>query len=187
MKLYISDLHFGHKNVINFDHRPFFDVEEMDRILIYAWNNRVQKNDNVYILGDFAFHNEKPYSWYLKQLKGQKHLIVGNHDRKLLKDSEALGYFVSVDDYLEVTDDKKHIVLSHYPICEWNGFYREAWHIYGHIHNKTDAAFQYMKQYERALNAAACINNYAPSSLNELIRNNMAFKERVERNAQENG
>lgn len=28
MNLYISDMHFGHKNVISFDHRPFADVEE---------------------------------------------------------------------------------------------------------------------------------------------------------------
>ena len=27
MNLYISDLHFGHKNVILFDHRPFSDVD----------------------------------------------------------------------------------------------------------------------------------------------------------------
>lgn len=34
-----------------------------------------------------------------------------------------------------------------------------------------------MKQFHNALNAAACINNYTPSSLNELIRNNQIFKE----------
>ena len=97
MNLYISDLHFGHRAAIGFDHRPFADVEEMDNAMIYLWNDKVTKNDQVYILGDFAFHNEKPYSWYLKQLKGQKHLVVGNHDSRLLKDSEAMSYFVSVD------------------------------------------------------------------------------------------
>lgn len=179
MNLYISDLHFGHRSVINFDHRPFADVEEMDNVLIYLWKSRVTKNDQVYIIGDVALHNDKPYSWYLKQLPGQKHLIVGNHDRKLLKDAEAMSYFVSVDYYLELTDDRKHLILSHYPIAEWNGFYRDTYHVYGHIHNKTDEVFQYMKQFDRALNAAACINNYSPSSLNELIRNNKVFKEGV--------
>ena len=29
MNLYISDLHFGHKNVILFEHRPFSDVDTM--------------------------------------------------------------------------------------------------------------------------------------------------------------
>ena len=29
MNLYISDLHFGHANVIGFDNRPFADKDEM--------------------------------------------------------------------------------------------------------------------------------------------------------------
>lgn len=33
-----------------------------------------------------------------------------------------------------------------------------------------------MKKFDRALNAGACINNYTPCSLNELIRNNQIFK-----------
>lgn len=45
MKLYIADLHFGHQSVINFDSRPFANVNEMDRVLIDAWNRRVTKND----------------------------------------------------------------------------------------------------------------------------------------------
>lgn len=65
----------------------------------------------------------------------------------------------------------------HYPMAEWNGFYRGSYHIYGHIHQKTDGAYQYMKQFDHALNAAACINNYIPCSLEELIRNNQLFKE----------
>ena len=178
MNLYISDLHFGHSAVINFEPRPFLDVDEMDNILIELWNSRVTKNDQVYILGDFAFRNEKPYSWYLRQLKGQKHLIVGNHDKKLLKDSAAMSYFVSVDHYREITDNQKRLVLSHYPIAEWDNFHHGAYHIYGHIHNKTEGAYQYMKQFDTALNAAACINNYTPSSLNELIRNNQVFRKK---------
>lgn len=145
-------------------------------VLIQLWNSRVTKNDQVYILGDFAFHNKKPYSWYLKQLRGQKHLVIGNHDKKLLKDAEAMSYFVSVDNYLEVTDCQSRIILSHYPIAEWNNFHHGSYLIYGHIHNRTDEAYQYMKQFDRALNAGACINNYTPSSLNELVRNNQIFK-----------
>lgn len=34
MNLYTSDLHFGHKNVIQFDHRPFSNVEEMDAFIM---------------------------------------------------------------------------------------------------------------------------------------------------------
>lgn len=31
---YISDLHFGHSNIIRFDMRPFESTEEMDRELV---------------------------------------------------------------------------------------------------------------------------------------------------------
>ena len=68
MNLYISDTHFGHKNVIKYDNRPFADVDEMDHCLIKLWNARVQSDDDVYIIGDFGCRNEKPAEWYLKQL-----------------------------------------------------------------------------------------------------------------------
>lgn len=175
MNLYVADLHFGHKSVINFDKRPFSDVEEMDRVLIELWNSRVSKDDDVYVVGDFAYRNEKPHSWYLKQLKGKKHLIIGNHDRKLLEDTEAVKYFDSVQHYAEIVDGDKKIVLFHYPIAEWDGFFGDTWHIFGHYHNSTNSSYQYMKQLDRALNAGVCINNYSPCSFNELVRNNNAF------------
>ncbi len=81
MNFYIGDTHFGHKSVLEFDSRPFADVEEMDKVMIQRWNSRVQKDDNVYIVGDFAYRNKQPEEWYLEQLNGHKYLIIGNHDR----------------------------------------------------------------------------------------------------------
>ena len=129
-------MHFGHKNVIQFDHRPFSNVEEMDAFIMQCWNKRVQPDDIVYILGDFCHRSEKEPSWYLKRLKGHKILIVGNHDGKLLKNQVALSYFDRVEDMMEVEDGENHLCLCHYPIAEWNGYFRKSWHVYGHIHNK---------------------------------------------------
>ena len=58
MNFYIADMHFGHKNIIRYDNRPFGSVEEMDKALIQLWNETVGSDDIVYILGDFSWYKE---------------------------------------------------------------------------------------------------------------------------------
>lgn len=130
MNLYIGDLHFGHKAVIDFDCRPFTDVAEMDRTLIQLWNSKVSVKDQIYIIGDFAYRNEKPEEWYLSRLAGSKHLVIGNHDRRLLKNDVAMAYFASVDKIMRITDNGTQICLCHFPIIDWNGMYRGTWSFY---------------------------------------------------------
>ena len=60
MIYFTSDLHFGHKNIIQYENRPFNNIEEMDNKIIKMWNNTLNEEDTIYILGDF--------SWY----KGEK-------------------------------------------------------------------------------------------------------------------
>ena len=176
MNLYTADLHFGHNNIIKHDHRPFFDTEEMDKCLIDLWNGRVYKDDTVYIIGDFCFKNGKPEEWYLKQLKGHKILIIGNHDTELFKNPTAMSYFEDVQQILTISDQDKRICLCHYPLAEWDGYYHGVWHIYGHIHNNKNEAYSVMKDKERALNAGCMINNYTPVSFKELYENNQRYK-----------
>lgn len=176
MNLYISDLHFGHTNVIAFDKRPYKDRDEMDSDMIRRWNEKVADDDQVYILGDVCYHTKNTADWYLKQLKGHKHLIVGNHDGLLLENEKALKCLESVDKMRHVTDGENEICLCHYPLAEWNKESYGSYHIYGHIHAKKDEVYMFMKTKPHALNAAACINNYAPASFDELIINNAAFQ-----------
>nr|MCR5129617.1 metallophosphoesterase [Lachnospiraceae bacterium] len=134
MNLYIGDTHFGHRNVIGFDHRPFSTVEEMDEVMIRLWNGRVQPDDNVWFLGDFCHKSGKAPEWYLKRLAGRKHLILGNHDQPLYENDTALAYFESVDQIARVNDTYKGenitAVLCHYPILEWWHKHHGVWHIY---------------------------------------------------------
>jgi len=176
MNLYIADMHFGHGNIVRFDHRPFADSDEMDHVLIKLWNNRVQSDDTVYIVGDVCYRSGHGAEWYLRQLKGHKILVLGNHDRHILDNPKALHYLESVEQIMYVKDGDKDICLCHYPLAEWNGYFQGTWHIYGHIHNNKNAAYEFMKTQERALNAGCMINNYTPVSFNELLSNNEAFK-----------
>lgn len=74
---FTADHHFGHARIIELAARPFASVEAMDELMIEKWNARVAPGDLVYHVGDFAFVDHIPY---LSRLKGQKRLIVGNHD-----------------------------------------------------------------------------------------------------------
>lgn len=105
----------------------------MDQTLIDNWNSRVKKRDDVYIVGVVCFCAHKPPEWYIEQLNGQKHLIIGNHDDVILKSEQAMRLFVSVDQILRTRDDNRKIVLCHYPLAEWYGYYRDYWHaaLYG--------------------------------------------------------
>lgn len=174
-KYYISDCHFGHKNVLIFDQRPFADIEEMDQAMIENWNQKVGKDDEVYILGDFQYRSDKGPVWYLQKLNGKKYLVIGNHDEKTLKYPGALDYFEKMDKMMHVEDNGKHICLCHFPICEWNGYYRNSYHLYGHIHARLSDTCLVMRSRKNAYNAAACINNYTPSTLEEIIQNNEKF------------
>lgn len=181
MNFYTSDLHFGHSNVIGFDHRPFKDRIEMEQVLIHLWNGRVQKDDDIWIIGDFCFRADKDPTYYLKKLKGRKHLIVGNHDGVILKEEKALSYFESVDKMTHIQDCGEQIVMCHFPIADWNKMHHGSWLVYGHIHNRKDDTFEFMRKRERALNAGCMINNYTPASFRELNLNNRRYLEAYEK------
>lgn len=142
MNYYISDLHFGHGNVIKFDGRPFENTEEMEKELVKNWNETVGKEDVVYVIGDFCWDKGKEWIRILKELKGKKVLIRGNHDLKSMNE-ELKGMWEDVKDYKEITDGENKIILCHYPILFYKGSYDEnVWMLHGHVHERTKEAEQ---------------------------------------------
>ena len=147
--LYISDLHFQHANILSYDNRPFKSVEEHDEELIRLWNSATDDEDDAYILGDISWANPAKTVEIISQLKGNKHLIVGNHDKKLLKSKDVRDLFVEIADYKEIkTKDGKGIVLSHYPIPCFNNHYYGWYHLYGHVHNSFEWNMMQCIKYE---------------------------------------
>lgn len=58
----------------------------------------------VYILGDICYRSEYAPEWYLRQLKGHKILILGNHDGPILNNPKALHYLEGVEKMMHVQD-----------------------------------------------------------------------------------
>ena len=175
MIYFTADTHFGHNNIIRFCNRPFIDSVEMDEALIAAWNERVQGNDTVYIVGDMFFRCDNPEE-ILKKLHGKKRLIIGNHDSSWIKKIDCDKYFLSIDNMLETTDGVHKITLCHYPLLSWNHAQR-SYMIHGHIHNDTSMDFwPLLVKRENVLNAGVDVNNYVLVTFDELMENNNKFK-----------
>ncbi len=134
MKTYFSsDFHLDHKNIIDYDGRPFKSIEEMNETIIENHNAIVTDEDEFYFLGDFSFAEKDKTKWFLQRLKGTKFFIKGNHDHK---DSRKLfnSHGIYLGEQAEVTINGQGIVLNHYSMRVWNKSHHGAWHLYGHSH-----------------------------------------------------
>lgn len=138
---FISDLHFGHENILKFERTQFQTIEEHDDFIIEKINKTVKLTDTLYILGDIG-NAEK-----IRFINGRKILVLGNHDRKC--DNEYLTYFAEVHD--RPVYYSRRIVLSHEPIKVNDS----VLNIHGHIHGaKLDS--------KNHLNVSAAVINFTP-------------------------
>ena len=140
-----SDLHFSHANILKFnpDTRQYRDAEHMNTEMIRAWNESVRPEDLVYILGDVAFCNAQKAVGIMRSLNGRKILVAGNHDSKLVKDSEFRDCFVEIHQYLTVNFNGSRVSMFHYPIHEWDQCHRGAIHFHGHVHGSPTGLERY--------------------------------------------
>ena len=141
-RYFTSDLHLSHANVIKYCNRPFRNADEMNEKIIENWNSVVTPQDIVYIVGDVIFEkDENKRIWLLNRLKGEKHLIKGNHDRiitgrtaKCFNHIENSGLReIKVPD-LDGWGGNQVIVMCHYAMRVWNKAHYGAFHLYGHSH-----------------------------------------------------
>ena len=176
MVYFTSDLHLGHENVIKLCNRPFDSIEEMDEALIHNWNRKVTNGDTVYVLGDLMYKSKKPPEEYLRQLKGKKHLIVGNHDRSWYSKCQLDSSFLSVNNLLYMTDGKRQYTLCHDPMMSWPHMAR-CYMVFGHIHGNTDAEYwPLIQRSDLMLNGGVDVNGFEPVTFDEMLNNNTRFK-----------
>lgn len=155
-RFFVSDLHFGHFNVINYCNRPYKDVLEMEEALVKEWNKTVSKKDVVYFVGDFSL-NPKWAKLILPKLNGKKIFIAGNHDACFIGHKKSAKF---VKKYLEqcvevhphktsiVLKDGTFVIICHLPYASEEGLkfdqrYSDlrlkdegSYLIHGHLHGK---------------------------------------------------
>lgn len=158
MIYFIADTHFSEENIRLYENRPFVSVTEMNRALVQRWNERVNKEDEVYVLGDFGADGQE--ALFLGQLNGKKFLVKGNHDIRTNQYYRDCG-FEEVYDYPVII--KGFWILSHEPLyVNTNMPYAN---LFGHVHNSpifnTYSNQNYCVSVERI--------HYTPISFDEIV------------------
>lgn len=141
MTRYISDLHFGHRNIIQYDNRPFDSVDAMDKAMMELWNESVSDKDTVYILGDMVWQSRiNRWESILNALNGKKFIVKGNHDEtSTIKELEKRGVIEGWAHQYIVSDNGTKVVLNHSPMPFFVNQHHENYvHLYGHVHVSYD-------------------------------------------------
>lgn len=184
---FTSDLHFGHERLLTLgDGRLFKTIEEHDKAIIDNWNKKVEPNSIVYLLGDIFFdkYKVKDMERIFQSLHGEKRIILGNHDKKtdFMKLLEK-GIVKLVCDYCEKEINTKYgkffVVMSHYPILEFNrALHNDSMMLYGHTHGTDKGLYNeiYKQLGFNSYHVGVDENDFTPITLDEIIEKKIKNK-----------
>lgn len=117
---FTSDWHIGHANSIEFDNRPFRDLEHMHKVLVNNYNAIVPENGICYFLGDIGMTNMETLKDIIGSLNGTKVVVLGNHDGNVNRMYNMGFDVVLYSATLYIAGEK--VTLSH---CPLRGVFRE--------------------------------------------------------------
>lgn len=126
---FISDTHFGHKNIIKYEAeaRPFTTIEDMHEEMIKRWNSVVRAGDKVIHAGDFCFGAK--WVEIARRLNGMKYLVLGNHDN--YTSASYMRFFHKLLGAMEFDGN----IITHIPVHEAQ-LERYKANIHGHLHSQ---------------------------------------------------
>ena len=172
-----SDLHFCHDRAFVYEPRGFKNVFDMNEAIVALWNQKINPEDTVYLLGDVMLNDNDSGLKLLKQLKGHIHIILGNHDTKVRE--EAYKTCWNVEEVALAARFKYNgynFFLTHYP-CFTANLEKESLkkcicNLYGHTHQKTnfyqDIPFMYHVGVDSHYNAPVNIDEII-SDMNDKV------------------
>jgi calcineurin-like phosphoesterase family protein len=179
---FTSDLHFGHANIIRYCHRPYADVDAMDRDLVARWNATVAPDDEVWVLGDVAMGRIDESLELVHELAGTKRLVPGNHDRcwpgrgesaaGWRQRYEAAGFAEVLPEQVPLTLGDRPALACHFPYVGDSHddarfeSHRPADHglllLHGHVHTK-------WRIDRRQVNVGCDVWDYRPVAEEEIV------------------
>lgn len=162
---FTSDLHLGHNKPFLYKPRGFQSIEDHDATIVKNWNDVVNPDDTVFILGDLIVGDNREGSIEkLNQLNGKLVFCRGNHDT----DSKTFDYIDKCNKidcsiagngaYANIIKiGKWSFYICHYPTMIGDFNFIKPGHkkfcLHGHTHS--DDKFQFLQYccYNVALNA----------------------------------
>lgn len=191
MKLYTSDLHIGHVNIMKPDYtrraQTWPTLEEMNVGIVQRWNEVVGINDDVFVIGDVLMGEKEKSAWMIKGLPGHKHLILGNHDlgkKGAPHPAVAKMGFESIQETLLIEDLGTSLFLRHVPAPEFcldEDPRRAHFHLCGHVHESFTRA-TWVKDESlpekgmwvadpqgQVINVGVDVSDYRPHTLEQLL------------------
>lgn len=130
----ISDTHFNHINILEFERTEFSSIKEHDEFIMNQIERVVKKDDTLYHLGDVGSPTQEIIERFSK-LKCKKILIRGNHDNSV---SKIKNMFDEIHN--EPIFYRKRILLSHEPLPVTD----ETINVHGHLHGSIINKENYM-------------------------------------------
>ena len=114
----------------------------MNKTIVKNWNSIINKDDDVYILGDLMLNDDEKGLQLINSLNGWLHVIRVNHDT-----STRVNKYLNLPNVVEVVNaqyldyKKYHFYLSHYPTITSNFDYdkplrQRLLNLCGHSHTK---------------------------------------------------
>lgn len=125
----IADTHLGHAVVAAA--RGYASVEAHDYDLVARWNAVVKEQDTVWHLGDVYLGGAQGAGLAaLRQLRGLKRLVLGNHD------VYPLALYQQHFSKIFGAAERDGCLLTHVPCHESQLVSRYRLNVHGHLHDK---------------------------------------------------
>lgn len=111
----------GHDREFIWKVRGYDSVQAMNLAQVQKWNETVEDEDDVYVLGDLMLGDPCNIE-FIKQLKGRIHIVLGNHDtsnrEKMYRELSNVVQIAEVG--IRLKYKKYHFIMTHYPMLTGN-------------------------------------------------------------------